>query len=1443
VIAGGTQLLTGANGYTGTTTINAGATLQIGNSSTTGTLGSGAVTNNGTLIFNRSNAMTVANDISGSGNLTQAGTDTVTLSADNSYGTTTINSGATLQIGNASTTGTLGSGAVTNNGTLIFDRSNAMTVANDISGSGGLTQAGANTLTLTGSNSYGTTTINAGATLQIGSGLSDSTTGTLGTGTVTNNGTVTFNRSNAMMVANTINGSGAVNQSGSGSTTLSGSNGYTGLTTVSAGTLVVINDSALGGTGTGTTVSGGTLDLQANIGAEPITLSGGALQTTTGTGAISGTITLSSASTITVNGALTLSGVISGSNNLTKAGSGTLNLTGANDYVGSTTINAGTVTVSGSGTLGATTNHLTMSSTAILDLQKGLTVGNLVMASGNTITNSTGTSTLTVGGTASLAGTITTSGDQTYTGATTLLANTNLISNNGSGNGTIAFSSTVDSNTDTNYSLTTTTGTGSTTFASTVGATQALLSLTTSGDTSLGGSVTTTGVQSYGGEASITGDATLQTTNSDISFNSNLVLSASLTVNAGTANVTILGNISKGSGSVASQAAYEAEVLSSSPLVFIPLTDAINSSGATNLGTLGGNGTYFIESSEGGPGRTAGLFADTTALYVPGSSYLTYPNQSALNPGSGSFTMVAWVKNNAGGNGMIINKENQYEIAIQHNRIEWAIANSSPGWAWIDANSYLPATGSWTQVVLTSNGSQLNVYANGTAIQTNFPISGSVATGDSTSLMVGNRPSHPQYFNGGISNVAYYDTALTPANVLSQYRAATSGVTVTANLSVTSASLNVAGSVSNVAALSVTTTSSSSSISGVISGTGSVTKAGSGIVTLSNSNTYTGSTTVSAGTLNITGTLSDSTAVTVASGATYIVNSSDTVASLAGAGNTVLNANLTFGDANDTTISGILSGPGSIIKAGAGTLILSGTNTYGGGTTINAGTLTLAANDVLYNTGAVTVAGGTLDIASYSDTVGALTVSSGSITGTTGGLNASSYSVTNSSGTVTISANLLGGGALTKTGAGTLILSGTNTYGGGTYINTSRIHLGSSNALGSGALYSNGGSISMDISNSIRLSSLIVNRDANNSGAITLMSDISTSGVQTYNGSLIVGYNGTVSLTSSNSNITFNGTITAGANSKSNQRSLSIDAGSGLVAFNERVGSDLGLYANFNSNDTNLYVLTVTARRIEIYADVMTFENQTYNGAVYIGDNGTNGLMRTLISVDPSITFNGTLDDLALNTHALEVKAIAVNTSIVPTLSFNGDIGGEAAFASFNAFTGTQISTPGSMTGDISPNSASFNGTITIRGDVTTSGNQSYTANNIVFGSVGSSQQQIFTTTDNGNLDFNVGASPNAISIDNLSLNHSLIIDLGRGQLGASSEASLNASGINWDQITPPSIVMDMLANLRSQKLLNPSEIGIQSIVADVDIGEIEDAKDSIIKCQAESEDLCEPTI
>ena len=80
--------------------------------------------------------ITVANVISGTGALSQLGTGTTTLTGANTYtGTTTISAG-TLQIGAGGTTGALGTGAVTNNATLQFNRSDALTVANAISGTG-----------------------------------------------------------------------------------------------------------------------------------------------------------------------------------------------------------------------------------------------------------------------------------------------------------------------------------------------------------------------------------------------------------------------------------------------------------------------------------------------------------------------------------------------------------------------------------------------------------------------------------------------------------------------------------------------------------------------------------------------------------------------------------------------------------------------------------------------------------------------------------------------------------------------------------------------------------------------------------------------------------------------------------------------------------------------------------------------------------------------------------------------------------------------------------------------------------------------------------------------------------------------------------------------------------------------------------------------------------
>ncbi len=160
----GTGKVTLSNAITlsGGTTISNG-TLQLGDgTNATGSV-TGAITNNAALITNfGANNVTIANAISGTGSLTQSGAGTVILTAANSYGATTIDTGATLQIGTGGAAGTIGTGAITNNGTLIFNRDNSsnITLASVISGSGSLTKQGSGAMILSSANPYtGATTI------------------------------------------------------------------------------------------------------------------------------------------------------------------------------------------------------------------------------------------------------------------------------------------------------------------------------------------------------------------------------------------------------------------------------------------------------------------------------------------------------------------------------------------------------------------------------------------------------------------------------------------------------------------------------------------------------------------------------------------------------------------------------------------------------------------------------------------------------------------------------------------------------------------------------------------------------------------------------------------------------------------------------------------------------------------------------------------------------------------------------------------------------------------------------------------------------------------------------------------------------------------------------------------------------------------------------------
>ena len=168
------------NMYSGTTTISAG-TLQLGDEATTAWFGAGDVTDNSLLVFDCVHDTAIGNAISGSGSLTPEGPSTLSLTGTNSYSGFTMIPDGTLRIG-AGTTGSLGTGVVVDNWSLVFDCGSDVTVPNAIEGTGSVTQQGSDTLTLTGADSYsGATTITAG-TLKIDAG---GTTGSLGTGDVT----------------------------------------------------------------------------------------------------------------------------------------------------------------------------------------------------------------------------------------------------------------------------------------------------------------------------------------------------------------------------------------------------------------------------------------------------------------------------------------------------------------------------------------------------------------------------------------------------------------------------------------------------------------------------------------------------------------------------------------------------------------------------------------------------------------------------------------------------------------------------------------------------------------------------------------------------------------------------------------------------------------------------------------------------------------------------------------------------------------------------------------------------------------------------------------------------------------------------------------------------------------------------------------------------------
>ncbi len=178
------------------------------------------------------------------------------------------------------------------------------------------------------------------------------------------------------------------------------------------------------------------------------------------------------------------------------------------------------------------------------------------------------------------------------------------------------------------------------------------------------------------------------------------------------------------------------------------------------------------------------------------------------------------------------------------------------------------------------------------------------------------------------------------------------------------------------------------------------------------------------------------------------------------------NFNLTLGQAlAHSNISGDSTTDGGLTKLGAGTLTLAANNTYTGVTRVNGGTLAYGASDTLADNAGVLVHGGVLSLGTFSDTVGTVTLASGSMTSTSGSLTANSFVMQSGSA----SARFTGAGALTKTTDGTAVLTGTNTYTGGTSVNGGRLlvdgtHTGGGlYAINAGGTLGGTGTLSADV--------------------------------------------------------------------------------------------------------------------------------------------------------------------------------------------------------------------------------------------------------------------------------------------------------------------------------------------------------------------------------------------
>ena len=1022
----GSLILTGSNTYSGLTTINTLATLQIGNATATGTPGTGSIVDNGKLLINRTGTLTISSIISGSGSgiIDQGGTGVTVLSGNNTFSGTlsvsagkatltgtnnsitaaSISSGGTLEIGSGGTTGSIATVPITDNGTLIYNRTDSTTLSQAITGATGNLTVSAGTLILTGANTYGgITTISNTSTLQIGSGGS---TGAVGTGAIVDNGALIYNQTGSTTISqaitNTTGNNGNLTVS-AGTLTLTGTNTLSGNVTVNGGTLVIAGDTSKASSmtiGSSGTLQIGTSTNFANIGTTAITDNGtlnyfnsdAAGTSTTWSQNITGTGIL-----VVGNGSYRSSLNLTGTNTLTgditvnfagglQFGVGTA--TGYSDSTGNLVINGGGV---GFNTTGSITVNRLISGTNVLGLGG---TGTVIFARNNTF-----------------------SGDVSVYSGKLVLAGTNNFNSL-----SIASPGTVQVGNGTNGSIGSSLAylldgglldfnlaTGGSTTVNTVISDVGKLQVTQ-------GTVILTGANTYSGSTTILSGATLQigsggatgvigtgaiVDNGTLVFNRTGSTTISKVISGATGNLTV---------STGTLILTGANTYGGTTTISSPATLQIGNAGATgapgtgpivNDGKLLINRTGSLTLSNTVSGASTGNIEQfgtgTTLLSGNNSSYLGSVTVTAgtLQMGSAS-TLSASNALTVNGGTFSLNGFNETvgdfsgtggTVSLGANTLTAGGASS------LSYAGIITGTGGFTKAgtgTLTLTGA--NTYSGATTINASsiLQIGSNDITGSlnpssqviDNGTLIFNRKDAFAFANtiSGTGALQQNNTAGTGITTLSGNNSAYSGtVTVTAGtLKMGSASaLSVAntlvlnsgtfdlGGIDTVVGLlsgaggtaslgSNTLTVGAKNIGGAfggsLSGTGNFIKDGTAFTSfLGNNSSFSGTVTVQKGTLvaNSTNAFTSSIKLVINSG-TFNLLSSVTVGNFSGSGGTVTlgsSGTLTVGDANPGTFAGIITGAGSFTNAGTGLLTLSGNNTFTGTLTVSAGQVTVTGTN------------------------------------------------------------------------------------------------------------------------------------------------------------------------------------------------------------------------------------------------------------------------------------------------------------------------------------------------------------------------------------------------------------------------------------------------------------------------------------------------------------------